>query len=721
MRLSGLSFDGFRADSKTYVPLSPLMLLFGANSTGKTTILELIARALGGSDVVDHVRSESLFHGINTEEAEVSVELEAVDVPGSPDRQLLRAALISDHVRSEKDDPVYLFALFYRPPDLQEELEALRIRLRNDFTRDSVYLANSSSDFLVPNAREIDHLVDALLQGGMSVRFTDGRVTIYTRPILREQDRAMIARFIAAGGYSTDWWETFLAEGEVNLTDDLDCPAALIPVLPLLADEGSITPLVRSTISELLTWVFQDGLRKRTEGTAGQDCWPFLSGEKGALLIANPRLLDSVRDPWFAPDEDFILPGIEYLATTLALRANTVAPDFVRDQGTILISVMPPQYWANIPDRVLVTFREKDAEISVDCEVLGAGVRRWVKAAVRLACAELQRADRLVEDADLTTIQGRREVSVALGEAAHDETAFARFKFEPPVSVGVVLVDEPEAHLHPKAVRSVAHFLADLSCRAEAVVVATHHPMFVDPALLPTAERFITRRDGSERFVQPVTADIKASLNLVKDEVGLTDADLLLLTRLALFVEGPHDKEVLEAFFGDDFQSAGVVVIPFHGTHNALALVDAEVFWALDIRLAVLTDHTSIDRVRTRAPHTQEERKIVQLLREAQSSGHPIDRRAQFGLNQPDILYYLDIDVCQTREPTFPGWAETWERSGASGGSEWKRWLASNYPKLGVKSRRGVRQVADACRCAGKVPAELRAMVAEIVELARSG
>lgn len=216
-------------------------------------------------------------------------------------------------------------------------------------------------------------------------------------------------------------------------------------------------------------------------------------------------------------------------------------------------------------------------------------------------------------------------------------------------------------------------------------------------------------------MVRPVK---DASLELLKKETGLTEADLFLFTRLALFVEGPQDKQVLEAFFGEELRDAGVFVIPFHGTRNALALVDAEVFWSLQIPWAVLTDNTSLNRG-NRTIVTPEEKAILRLLTEARVSGRPLDERAQFGLDKPDILYYLDEGICRQKEPAFPGWAATWRRSGATTGSEWKQWLRSNYPKLPL-SRVGVRQIAEAGKRSGRIDPELKGKVAQIIEYANT-
>jgi hypothetical protein len=48
-------------------------------------------------------------------------------------------------------------------------------------------------------------------------------------------------------------------------------------------------------------------------------------------------------------------------------------------------------------------------------------------------------------------------------------------------------------------------------------------------------------------------------------ELGITKGDLLLMTRLVVFVEGPHDVIVLDEWFGNELRDAGIRVFPAHG------------------------------------------------------------------------------------------------------------------------------------------------------------
>src|SRR5690606_1517146 len=101
---------------------------------------------------------------------------------------------------------------------------------------------------------------------------------------------------------------------------------------------------------------------------------------------------------------------------------------------------------------------------------------------------------------------------------------------------------------------------------------------------------YVERRNGKTELRPLGEAGIHA-LDGVAEEMGLRRADLLQLQRMVLFVEGVHDQAVLEAYVGDVLRRERVLVLPMHGTHNAMALADSEILWELGIPVGVFTDN----------------------------------------------------------------------------------------------------------------------------------
>ncbi|MGO9150716.1 MAG: ATP-binding protein [Acidimicrobiales bacterium] len=195
MRLRELSFARFAVGHETQVPLSPLVLLFGANSAGKTTILELFAQALGERSTTDQARSASPWHAMGNEDAYVLVELDALDVPDSPDRQLLLDALLANKPRSSEDEAsLDMWEQDQNRPDLETELAKLRERMERELNWD---LITEDTDAVPPDPEAIARLVNNLTHA-LWVRFIGGFVTLITKPTLLEQDRVLLELLLTA-------------------------------------------------------------------------------------------------------------------------------------------------------------------------------------------------------------------------------------------------------------------------------------------------------------------------------------------------------------------------------------------------------------------------------------------------------------------------------------------------------------------------------------------
>lgn len=85
----------------------------------------------------------------------------------------------------------------------------------------------------------------------------------------------------------------------------------------------------------------------------------------------------------------------------------------------------------------------------------------------------------------------------------------------------------------------------------------------------------------------------------------------------------------------------------------------------------MLTDNVSGRR-------TAEERAIDRLQQEARAEGIDI---ARFGIGKPDIVYYLDEDVCRQAAPAFPGWdaaTDVWKRE-RNDGEKFKAFVTRRY------------------------------------------
>lgn len=97
----------------------------------------------------------------------------------------------------------------------------------------------------------------------------------------------------------------------------------------------------------------------------------------------------------------------------------------------------------------------------------------------------------------------------------------------------VIAIEEPESHLHPRAIHEFREVLQDLAKRHQ-VLITTHNPLFVD--------RIAVR---SNILVNKAKARPASSVEEVREILGVRAADNLRSADLVLVVEGEDDRKAL--------------------------------------------------------------------------------------------------------------------------------------------------------------------------------
>lgn len=104
----------------------------------------------------------------------------------------------------------------------------------------------------------------------------------------------------------------------------------------------------------------------------------------------------------------------------------------------------------------------------------------------------------------------------------------------------ILVIEEPEVHLHPKAIHRLSEVISELS-ELHQVIVTTHNPVLV-------------QRSHVERniLVQNGTAETAESIGDIRESLGVFVSDNLICAETVLFVEGEDDKILVEAIFRDN-------------------------------------------------------------------------------------------------------------------------------------------------------------------------
>jgi energy-coupling factor transporter ATP-binding protein EcfA2 len=724
MRLLQVNISEFRSITDQKLPADGLVVLFGPNSAGKTSVLEaaeqLITRAeLRRVDPADQWQVRA--------DGSVFFDLPGADLPGTPDAETYRWLLCGE--RSDETTWDWL----------------------GDGTSERIRRAS------LGQARE--HLTDTLARSGAAGTLADRM--LLTRSLLSpdavffvvlDDGIVMLARLsslpseaaaaagrIAAAAADDDplreiagdlrahgWARVSVLAGGIEVRRSL--AAAFPPVIVLDGDPDSLSAELARSLPRIHDRLWSLHLSRKPipgipggwsedvdnflmymDATSGEwyagDQWleglseegePFVVGAFGAFEKAN----------WYR-----VRHSILAVARMIEAEVNRVAPSFVRGQGTIGIEVIPVSAWGSGAHRVRATFTGADGERR-DLKVIGAGTARWVAAAVRLACRRLEAGQQVVTgvgqaDRDM---EEAREIVRAARQSPLTQTAV---RLEPSDAPGFYIADEPEEHLHPAAIRSVRDWLTQLAQTAATVLVATHSPTLLDATSeLTTRVLVLPSENGTE--LRTLTGSLASELADASSILGLTQGELLLMTRLALFVEGLHDQIILTEWFTEELRAAGIRVFSVRGADNLLTLVESDIVAALGVRLATLSDATSIPEVRSGKLKSRGDRAISRLLHEAATAGIPVK---PFGLSRADILHYLDDEVCQEAAPRFPGWETATAEYADSGAREdWKRWVTSQYGLPLTPD--SIRNLAAECQRRDKIPGEIALAIEELAAYA---
>lgn len=325
---------------------------------------------------------------------------------------------------------------------------------------------------------------------------------------------------------------------------------------------------------------------------------------------------------------------------------------------------------------------------------------------------------------DLLSFAQRRWAQVAIAWSA--DTGDATY----------LIIDEPERGLHRAAEAHMADGLRALVSRGVRLITATHSPELIDTDL---GQLIYMERGAAPKEVTRAEATELRSF-------GMQPTSLLSGDRGYLVVEGEHDRQILEGYFGAELKEMRVEVLVMRGAKNVVTILDSDflvqrtnaVLMPLldDVALEPLLDLWAGAIAATDAGRRSDAVGIVKrgldripgkgkdaygpFLMGTIMLGKDLERFLPLGMSKKDVLEYLPVHEIV---PDAESWDALWrafstspavmaKRAGTEGlGKAYKEWL--RRVKHADLSPENLRRVADVTIGA---PPELKAMIARIAE-----
>lgn len=288
----------------------------------------------------------------------------------------------------------------------------------------------------------------------------------------------------------------------------------------------------------------------------------------------------------------------------------------------------------------------------------------------------------------------------------------------------LILIDEPERHLHPALLRKAAISLADFARSGGAqLVITTHSAHFLR---IGEGQKYIhvTRPKSEGTKVREIQAEELQRLDsgeLARD-LGFDRGEYLSLIRVILWVEGRDEQAVFETVFNEELFQNGILVAPMHGRSRKEGTLEAAVFAKLPgVKQVVAFDRISPE-FSSHVAHShgadyksfevEEERDAAELIWMAFQDGIEIECT---GHPHSDIWDVLDAecvdDYARLQNPeteyshsTFDAaWIEHQTTHGLGNGAR-KQFLQQ---KLGMREKPDITVIAEMMKARDRKPQEL--------------
>lgn len=702
----------FRSISSAEVPLDRSVVLVGANGAGKSNVLEAIARKTEEHNI--------LVRGDDGPPSLTWVHRLAVEVPATAD--WIRSVLNSEERLRELEQRFAAEGQDFDRGFLEPFVQAWFSDVRLDTNPDRApkeQLAMLMRQIALLAEDELVERVEALLVSASREPLVATGPTarlLGDRRALNAYDLKTLKLLSGSETTISQWAESVLRSTDALFpicTLGLYTPLSAPPIQVIEHDGRDLERFVEREIPSPFDrfWTVKD--EDGDTITSADAAWDRDGPANGWAVVVD---VDAIRPrPW-----------IRYVLDTIEQYVNDWVPNFVSAAGSVHLGITPIAEWDSRP-KVTVALHERRGG-AISYELLSAGIQRWIAATVRYVCRVLRQTEepyyRLEDNLrgigwEGTDPEGRAAaIDKFLGDQAldeddrlGDEDRFSLFiGLAPHLPAGVLLIDEPELHLHPAALENVVDWIAERTAQGQSAVIATHSPrvmrLAVDGRLL-----HVHRVDG-HTVLTPVPPGLVSAIDATAADMGFGSRERLGAIRGVLAVEGPHDRLVLEHFYGQDLRALDVLVLPLCGHPNAMAILEAHLLRELGAKVIAVFDNLRADRLNRLARPGDLSSDEEQTATKLRALGADV-----LAYEEPDIICALPPSAVRRAYPhaKFDKWEDLVQRWRKDSGYGFKGWVFTTMGLQGTRPGSFIAGVLEALEPGETASAALHSTMSEVL------
>ncbi len=154
----------------------------------------------------------------------------------------------------------------------------------------------------------------------------------------------------------------------------------------------------------------------------------------------------------------------------------------------------------------------------------------------------------------------------------------------------IILIDEPETHLHPSIIRSFLHILEKKELKNQ-VFFTTHHPSFVQAKHLPKTWRIARNKNGNT-FVYGFSKE-KININRFIQEINDDNSGMLFSDKV-LLVEGVSDRIFMREMIDKFYNKNKDIKVVYTSGKGSIDLY-ADLCELYNIPYAIMLDRDALD------------------------------------------------------------------------------------------------------------------------------